>query len=160
MRPVETMISAAARRPLAIGPGHESLRDRGRMVEAASRGPVADVGGKKSMIRFDRLGGIQRVECGKDQVAGLRRRKRGADGLLVAHLPIRITSGSWRITRRKSRAKLSVSTPTLALVDDRLLVAMQVLDRVLEGDDVAGRVELMWSIIAARVVDCPSRSSR
>jgi len=32
---------------------------------------------------------------------------------------------------------------------------MQVLDRVLDGDDVAVAVRLMWSMMAASVVDLP-----
>jgi hypothetical protein len=43
----------------------------------------------------------------------------------------------------------------LALVDDAALVGVQVLDRVLDGDDVLGRSRLILSIIAASVVDLP-----
>ena len=59
--------------------------------------------------------------------------------------PIRITSGSWRRTRRIARREALGVLADLALVDDRELVAVQVLDRVLERDDVAraGRVDVV-----------------
>jgi hypothetical protein len=64
--------------------------------------------------------------------------KRRADRLLVAHLAdqdhVRVLSQD--AAHRPGEA-LRVVTD-LALVDDRQLVPVQVLDRVLEGDDVAG----------------------
>ena len=49
----------------------------------------------------------------------------------------------------------AVSSPTSRWLMTDLLVAVQVLDRVLDRHDVARRVWLMWSIIAASVVDLP-----
>ena len=43
----------------------------------------------------------------------------------------------------------------LALVDDAVLVRVQELDRILDGDDVAVVSVLILSIIAASVVDLP-----
>ena len=50
--------------------------------------------------------------------------------------PISTTSGSWRSTERSALAKDVRVGVQLALVDQALLVRVQVLDRVLDGDDV------------------------
>ena len=59
--------------------------------------------------------------------------------------PTRITSGSWRSAAFRPAAKLGASCADLALVDDAALVAVQELDRVLDGEDVlvAGLVDLV-----------------
>ena len=70
--------------------------------------------------------------------------------------PMRMTSGSWRRTRRRACLNEVGVHADLALVDERALVGVQELDRVLDRDDVLARVVvLMWSIIAASVVDLP-----
>ena len=89
-------------------------------------------------------------------MAGLGGHERGLDGLEVAHLAdqdhVRVLAE--RALERAGEAR-GVEAD-LALVDDGLLVAVQELDRVLDGDDVAAfGVALMWSIIAASVVDLP-----
>ena len=81
--------------------------------------------------------------------------QRGLDGLESRISPTRMTSGSWRSAPRSAPAKVVRVDADLALVHDRPLVAVQELDRVLDRDDVRGRVRLMWSIIAASVVDLP-----
>ena len=50
--------------------------------------------------------------------------------------PTRITSGSWRRAAFRARAKDCGVGADLALVDDALLVAVEELDRVLDGHDV------------------------
>ena len=50
--------------------------------------------------------------------------------------PTRITSGSWRSTRRRARLKDAVSWPTSRWLMMRVAVAVQELDRVLDRDDV------------------------
>ena len=52
--------------------------------------------------------------------------------------PIRTTSGSWRRRGAQGIGEAVGVGVQLALVDDALLVAVQVLDRVLDGDDVLG----------------------
>ena len=69
--------------------------------------------------------------------------------------PIRITSGSWRSTRRRARLKEIVSMPTSRwLITERRSRWTNSI-----GSSIvtmcAARVELMWSIIAASVVDLP-----
>ena len=69
--------------------------------------------------------------------------------------PTRITSGSWRSARaQRGREALRVDAD-LALIHDRAAVADQELDRILDRHDVLVRCALMWSIIAASVVDLP-----
>ena len=53
--------------------------------------------------------------------------------------PTRMTSGSWRSALRSACENDCVSTRDFALVDDRLLVAVQVLDRILDRHDVRAR---------------------
>ena len=53
--------------------------------------------------------------------------------------PTRMTSGSWRRALRSAIANDPVSVSDFALVDDRLVVAMEVLDRVLDRHDVRRR---------------------
>jgi hypothetical protein len=76
------------------------------------------------------------VQRREDEVAGLRRRQRGAHRLLVAHLAdedhIRVLTQD-PLERRLERQRVLAD---LALVDDRVLVAVQELDRVLDRDDV------------------------
>ena len=57
--------------------------------------------------------------------------------------PRRITSGSWRSAPRKRVGEADGVGPDLALVDDAALVAVEELDRVLDGHDV----------VVARAVD-------
>ena len=70
--------------------------------------------------------------------------------------PIRITSGSWRRTRRSARWKECGVLPDLALVDRASVLSVC---RNSIGSSIVtmwrARVELMWSIIAASVVDLP-----
>ena len=58
------------------------------------------------------LGGIDRVQGREDEVAGLCGLERGLALSASRSSPIRITSGSWRSTRRAPARKLSVSRPT------------------------------------------------
>ena len=67
-----------------------------------------------------------------------------------------MTSGSWRSTRRSAVGKSACRCPTSRWLTIDLLVGVEDLDRVLDGDDVARpRFSLMWSIIAATVVVLP-----
>ena len=69
--------------------------------------------------------------------------------------PTRMTSGSWRRARLQRGGEALGVGPDLALVDDRLLVPVDELDRVLDRHDVHGALWLISSIMAARVVDLP-----
>ena len=71
--------------------------------------------------------------------------------------PTRMTSGSWRSAPLQAGREASTqSTPISRCVMIECSSLVQVLDRVLDRDDVRGsRCRLMWSIIAASVVDLP-----
>jgi hypothetical protein len=84
----------------------------------------------------DRLRRDLRVERGEHEVAGLRRGQRGRDRLEVAHLADEDDVGV--LAQRGLQAEgegLGVGAD-LTLVDDALLVAVEELDRVLDGHDV------------------------
>ena len=83
-------------------------------------------------------------------------RERGPHRLLVAHLADQDHVGVLAQDAAHRLGEALGVRADLALVDDRVLVAVQVLDRVLDRDDVPRPgCELMWSIIAASVVDLP-----
>ena len=97
---------------------------------------VAGVEGADDAVhRFRRVDRVQRRE---HQVTGLGRGQRDLDRLAIAHLAdqddLRRLAQRRAQRQRKSR-RVAVQ---LALVDRALLVQVQELDRVLDGDDVVG----------------------
>ena len=74
------------------------------------------------------------------EMAGLGGHQRRLDRLVVAHLAdeddVRVLAQR-RAQRGREAARVDVD---LALVDDRLLVLMEELDRILDRDDVLGAV--------------------
>jgi hypothetical protein len=127
----------------AVGPRDQALRD-GRLQHAGQL--QADL---LLLVRredrddaVDRLGGVQRVQRREDEVARFGRHQRGLDRLEVAHL-----ADQDHVRVLAQRAAQRVGEPgidrDLALVDDRPVVAVEELDRVLDRHDVG----------AARVVD-------
>jgi hypothetical protein len=85
----------------------------------------------------DRLGGVGGMQGRQHQVARLRRLQRRADGLGVAHLADEDHVGVLAGHRPQRRGEVGGVHTDLALVDDRQLVGVQDLDRILDGDDVA-----------------------
>ena len=81
-----------------------------------------------------RRGGVQR---GEHEVPGLRRGQRGVHGLRVAHLADQDHVGVLAEDRPHGGAEAVGVEPDLALVDGGEVVLVEVLDRVLDGDDVA-----------------------
>ena len=90
------------------------------------------------MMRSTVCGGVVGVQRGKHQVAGLGRGDGRGDGLQVAHLAdqddVRVLAQGGPQGVGETRGVGA----DLALVDDALLVLVEELDRVLDGDDVAG----------------------
>ena len=87
---------------------------------------------------LDGLGGVDGVERREHQMAGFRRGQRDFDRLAVAHLADqnhlrRLTQR--RPQRERERRRIGVQ---LALVHRALLVRVQELDRILDGQDVIG----------------------
>ena len=90
------------------------------------------------MMRSTVLDGVDGVQRGEHQVPRLRGRQRDLDRLAVAHLADedhlrRLAQG--RAQREREGRRVAVQ---LALVDGRLLVEVQELDRVLDREDVVG----------------------
>ena len=86
----------------------------------------------------DRFGRVQGVQGREDQVAGFRRGQAGLDRLLVSHLSdqdhVRVLTQD---AAQGADERFGVGAD-LALLDDRLAVAVQELDRVFQRDDVLG----------------------
>ena len=132
------MTSTAGTRPLPSALRHQALGDdplehRGQLDADL---PLVDAAGRPTMMRLIGLGGIDGMQGGEDQVAGLGGVQGGLDRLEVAHLAdqddVRILAqgafqGDWK--------PIGIGAD-LALVDDALLVAVQELDRILDGDDM------------------------
>ena len=88
----------------------------------------------------DALGGVQRVHGREHEVAGLGGRQGGPHRLLVTHLADQDHVGVLTQDAAHGTAEGFGVHPDLALVDDRLAVAMQILDRILDRHDVPGLV--------------------
>ena len=130
----------------AVGARNQALRD-GRLQHA--RELDADL---PLLVRredrddaVDRLGRVERVQRREDEVAGLGREQRRFDRLQVAHLADQDDVGVLaQGAAQRVRERLRVDRD-LALVDERLVVAVQVLDRVLDRHHVrrARRVDVV-----------------
>ena len=87
----------------------------------------------------DPVHGLRRglgVQGGEDEVAGLGRGQRGGDRLQVAHLADQDHVGVLAQRRTQTEREVGRIGADLALVDDRALVLVQELDRVLDREDV------------------------
>src|SRR5678815_3575087 len=86
----------------------------------------------------DGLRGIERVQCREHQVTSLGGEERRLNGFEVAHLTDQDNVGILSKRAAQRVAERPRIDADLALVDDRALVPMEVLDRVLDGHDVRG----------------------
>ena len=84
----------------------------------------------------DRLGRVLGVEGAEDEVAGLGRGERGRDGLEVADLADQDDVGVLAQHVLEGGGERLGVLAHLPLVDDRPLVLVEELDRVLDGHDV------------------------
>ena len=95
------------------------------------------LGGRKELDEpADRLGGVDRVHRGEDEVARFRRLEGRLGGLLVAELA---DQDHVRVLAQHAPERLHVRIgvePDLALVDDAAPVVVHELDRVFDRDDV------------------------
>ncbi|MEZ5177165.1 MAG: hypothetical protein R2746_02495 [Acidimicrobiales bacterium] len=108
------------------------------MSEAASYADLRLPGGGEDVDdAVERGGRVVGVQRGEHEVAGLGHGERGGDALGVAISPTSTTSGSSRRAARRPSWKDATSVPTFALGHERAAHAVHVLDRVLEGEDVA-----------------------
>jgi hypothetical protein len=116
---------------------------------------VASVGREHVDDAVDRLGRVVGVQGGDHQVPGLRDGQGGGDALEVAHLAdehdVRVLA-EHRLQRRVKRLGIGSHLP---LAHRSGFIFVQIFDRILDGDDVAGRLRLSTSIIDAIDVDLP-----
>ena len=134
---VGTSTSQATTRPLPVPPREQLLSDDPLDGRGDLHPDLLLLVGREDIDHaVDGLRGILRVKGGEDQVAGLCCRQGGLDGLQIAHLPhedhVRVLT-QHRPERPVERLGVGAH---LALVDDAALVAVQELDRILDGHDV------------------------
>ena len=108
----------------------------------------------------DRLGGRVGVQGGKGQMAGLRDLEAGFDGLKIAHLADQHDVGILSQAGAQRVGEAVGVRVDLPLIDDAGLVAVEVLDRVLDGHDVlvALAIDLVDHRREARGLAGPRRS--
>ena len=136
MRALLTITSTAATRPPPIS-RQEALRDHAAQDAGHDRADLLLLAlGEELDHAADRLGGVDGVQRREDEVARLGRLQRGLRRLGVAQLADqdRVRILAKRAAKRLAEA-LGVEAD-LALVDDRALIGVQDLDRVLDRDDV------------------------
>jgi hypothetical protein len=130
----------------SVGAGQQALRERGLQDR---RELDADL---PLLVRredrddaVDRLGRVERVQRREDQVAGLGGVQRRFDRLEVAHLADQDDVGVLAQRGAQGVRERRRVDRDLPLVDDRLVVAVQVLDRVLDRHHVRlpGRVDVV-----------------
>ena len=132
------------RAALAVGARHQPLRDD-RLEHAGQL--QADllllVRRKHGDDAVDRLGRVERVQRREHEVAGFGGEQAGFDRLEVAHFAdqndVRILAQR-AAQRLRERARVDRD---LALVDDRLVVAVEELDRILDRHHVRAARRLM-----------------
>ena len=101
-------------------------------------GLVLLVGREEVDDPVDGLGGVDGVQRREHQVPGVGRREGGPDGLRVAHLADEDHVGVLAQHPLEGRGVVLGVGADLPLVDERPLVGVEDLDRVLDGDDVPG----------------------
>ena len=125
------------RAALAVGARHQALRDD-RLQHAGEL--QADllllVRRKHRDDAVDRLGRVERVQRREHEVAGFGGEQAGLDRLEVAHFADQDDVGILPQRAAQRLRERSRVDRDLALVDDRLAVAVQELDRILDRHHV------------------------
>ena len=85
---------------------------------------------------LNRFRGVQSVQGGKNQVAGLGREQGCGDGFEVAHFANENHVGILAQSGAQRGGEVCGVHLDFALIDEAALIAMQELDGVLDGDDV------------------------
>ena len=137
MAGVQTSTSAATQPAATVGRrdqllGHHALQ-RGAQLDTDL---VLLVGREHVDDPVDGGRGVLGVQGGEDEVASLGRGQGGGDGLEVAELTDQDDVGVLAQDPAERLGERIGVRAHLALADDRALVAVQELDRVLDGDDV------------------------
>ena len=93
---------------------------------------------KRAHHLLHRLGRVHRVQAGEHQVSGFRRLHHHLRGLAIPHLPHQDDPGRLAQRRPQGQAEVRRVAVQLALVHSRVLVVVQKLDGIFDGDNVAG----------------------
>ena len=88
-------------------------------------------------MRSSAWDGVVGVQRGEHEVAGLGERQRDRDAVEVAHLAEQDDVGVLTQGAAQTVGEVCDVGADLALVDHRHLVVVEVLDRILDGEDVA-----------------------
>ena len=128
---------------LAVGLGEEALgEDAEEGLGEEDAHLTVLVQGKEVNDPVDGAPGVQGVEGGEDQVARLRRHEGGLHRLPVPHLPHHDHVGVLAEGVLEAGVEAVCVQPHLPLDHEALLVLVQELNGVLNGDDVLGVVEV------------------
>ena len=124
---------------LAVGAGEQPLGDHAlEDGDQLQPGLLLLVGRIQRDDAVDGLGGVDRVQGRQHQVSGLRGRHGDVGGLEIAHLTDQHDVGVLPQHRPEGLGEGGGIETHLSLVDDALSVTEGILDRVFDGDDVAG----------------------
>src|SRR3984957_10279390 len=123
----------------AIGFAHQALADHGFQRAGELQTNLFLFGRRKDGDdALNGFGRVQGVQGGQNQVAGFGGENRGGNGFQVAHFAdqndVRVLTQS---SAQRGGERRGVDFD-FALVDETLFVAVQIFDRVFDGDDVLG----------------------
>src|SRR5580692_815272 len=123
----------------AIGFAHQALADHGFQRAGQLQTNLFLFGRRKdSDDALNGFGRVQGVQGGQNQMAGFGCENRGGNGFEVAHFADQndvgiLTQGSAQRGGERSGVDFD-----FALIDETFFVAVQIFDRVFDGDDVLG----------------------
>ena len=125
--------------PVAVRAAHQALGNDGSKSAGHLHANLLLLGRRKDGDdALDGFRGIERVQGGEDQVAGFRRQQSSGDGFQVAHFAHQNHVRVLAQPGAERGGKVRGVNFHFALVDEALFVAVQKLDRVLDGHDVVG----------------------
>src|SRR5580658_6189665 len=123
----------------AIGFAHQALADDGLQCAGKLQANLLLLGRRKdgddALNGFRRVEGVQR---GQNQVAGFGSKNGGGDGFQVAHFA---DQDDVRVLTKCSAQRGGEGRGVhfhFALIDEAFFIAVQIFDRVFDGDDVLG----------------------
>src|SRR5580704_1017454 len=123
----------------AIGFAHQALADDGFQRAGELQTNLFLFGRRKDGDdALNGFGRVQSVQGGQNQVAGFGGENRGGNGFQVAHFADQHDVGVLTQSSAQRGGERRGVDFDFALVDETLFVAVQIFDRVFDGDDVLG----------------------
>jgi len=133
---VDFRISITATRPLPSRRKQALRKDIAESLGKAVADALLVFHGESTDDALDGFSGVGGVQCGKNKVAGFRGLESNFHGFAVAHFADEDNFGSLPQGGTKGEREGGCVAVERALVNRRLLVAMQEFDGVLDGEDV------------------------